>query len=143
MKYDVHRKRSLIFDPKRRSWHSLSQCIWAEDRIQLPGKISLASSYKGHKVFFTQVLAIQTPSLERHIAALKQEAEDDPNKATLFREMLNICVLNPTSKVMRTLKNCKCLPVKVQSGATVWYDYSSDFAIVDRREYGVMFDGNI
>lgn len=94
-------------------------------------------------MFFTQVLAIQTPSLEMHVAALKQKAEDDPNKATLFQEMLSICALNPTSEVMRTLKNCKCLPLKLQSGATVWYDYSSDFAIVDRREYGVMFDGKI
>jgi hypothetical protein len=57
--------------------------------------------------------------------------------------MLNICALNPTSEMLRTLKNCKCLLFKLLSGATVWYDYSTDFAIVDRREYRVMFDGKI
>jgi hypothetical protein len=78
-----------------------------------------------------------------HIVSLKQKAEDEPNKATIFQEMLNICALNPTSEVLRTLEGCKCLPVKTQSGATVWYACSTDFAIVDRREYGAMFDGKI
>jgi hypothetical protein len=48
----------MVDSPSSTRQHSLSQFIWAEDRIQLPGKISLASSYKEYKVLFTQVLAI-------------------------------------------------------------------------------------
>ncbi|KAF2464794.1 uncharacterized protein BDR25DRAFT_380700 [Lindgomyces ingoldianus] len=148
-KIESHRIRlqfeenSLVFDPNKKCWHCPSSCVWADARIQLPGKLSLASTYEGHLNFFTRVLRIPKSSLAMHIVALTQKVLEQADKTTALQEMLNICALNPTSEALESLRNCECLPIKTQSGATEWHDCSTDFAIVDRREYGAMFEGKV
>lgn len=60
-----------------------------------------------------------------------------------MQEMLNICAFNPIPKSLEELSACKCLPVKLRSGAIDWQDRSGQFAIIDRREYGELFSGRV
>ena len=41
-----------MYQEDKNLWHPPTNCIWAEDRIQLPGKGSLATTYRGHEQFF-------------------------------------------------------------------------------------------
>lgn len=79
-----------------------------------------------------------------HVLALAQKAVDNASKDTLLQEMMNICALNPTTTSLEKLEGCKCLPVRQRSsGRVVLMDRSAEFAILDRREYGEMFDTKI
>jgi hypothetical protein len=125
-------------------WHSPAICIWAEDRIQLPGKISLATTYKEHASFFRNILGLKKPSLEMHILALVEKSSDNPNKESILQEMRNICALDPKPENLQPkLSDCACFPVRKHSGEIEWLNSSKSFAIVDRAEYGQIFRDKI
>ena len=139
----------LVYQKAKGSWHPPSDCVWAEDHIQLPGKFSLATAYKGHAIFFLQVLRIPKPNLAMHIASLIEKSSDSPDQDTILQEMhkkmilqemLNICALNPKAESLQAkLMDCKCFPVRKPSGEIEWLDSTKRFAIVDRADYAVMF----
>lgn len=133
----------LVYNPKNQSWYSPSICIWAEDQIQLPGKLSIATTYKQLRSFFVNTLSVSKPNLRMHILSLKQKASENPNKGEIMQEMLNICAFKPIAKSLEELRGCKCLPVKLRSGTIDWQDQSGQFAIIDRRAYGKLFSGKV
>ncbi|KAH8800361.1 hypothetical protein F5884DRAFT_891279 [Xylogone sp. PMI_703] len=135
-------QNKLIYNPEAQSWYDPSSCIWAEDTIQLPGKFSLATTYKKQKSFFLGILDVTKPNLEMHILALMQKATV-PDKRSIMQEMLNICAFDVTPQAVEKLCNCKFLPVKLPSKEIQWLDRSGTFAIVDRRDYGQVFTGRI
>ncbi|KAF2808268.1 uncharacterized protein BDZ99DRAFT_50741 [Mytilinidion resinicola] len=135
-------ENKLIYNPGSQSWCGPSSCIWAEDTIQLPGKFSLATTYKKQKSFFLSILDVTKPNLEMHILALMQKAVV-PDKRSIMQEMLNICAFDVTPQAVEKLSDCKCLPVKLPSGEIQWLHRSGTFAIVDRRDYGQIFTGRI
>jgi hypothetical protein len=133
----------LVYNPADNSWHGPSKCVWAENQIQLPGKVSLATWYKDHQSFFCVMLGVQKPNLAMHISALRNKVLDTPTTTEVMQEMLNICALNPSVQSLKTLADCKCLPVRLTSGEIQWMASSEDFAIVDRREWGEKFENKI
>jgi hypothetical protein len=138
----------LVYNPKNKTWHAPSMCVWAEDRIRLPGKLSIATAYKGHQSFFKQILGINKPDLLMHIIALEQKVTDSldkPDQGTVFEEMMNISALNPTPDALKRLGDCKCFPVRMPlpSNSIEWHNRLDDFAIIDRRNYGEQFSGKI
>lgn len=145
-KITIYRSRfeneKLLYYPTTRSWHKPSSCIWAEDNIQLPNKISLATVYKGKKTFFTNVLGVPKPTLEDHILALKRKSTD-PHKDEIMLEIRNICAYAPRPTALDQLSDCKCLPVVYPDGQTDWVDRSGLFAIVDRLKYDELFRGRL
>lgn len=132
----------LLYYPTTRSWHNPSSCIWAEDNIQLPGKISLATVYKGKRAFFTNVLGVPKPTLEDHILALRSKSTN-PRKDEIMLEMMNICAYAPAPTALDELSDCKCLPVVYVDGQMGWVDRSGLFAIVDRLECDELFRGKL
>jgi hypothetical protein len=122
-----------------KAWYSSLSCIWAEHRIQLPEKISIATDYNKLKSFFVKVLDVAIPNLEMHILSLLRKAAENPDRLQIIQEMVNICAFNPTPEALEELSKCKCLPVKLSSDAIQWLDKFGEFAIVDHREYGDMF----
>jgi hypothetical protein len=134
----------LVYFSKSQSWHSPESCIWAEERIQLPNKISLATEYKSLKTFFTRVLGVQEPNLEMHIQALTLKASQNPKQKEIVQEMMNICAFNPKADYVREkLADCKCFPVKNPNNQIQWRSAAGSFAIFDRQDYGKLFSGKI
>lgn len=133
----------LLYHPSTQSWYSPISCIWAEDNIQLPGKVSIATAYKGKKSFFTKVLGVPKPTLGDHILALRSKTLANPKKEEVMLEMLNICAYNPKPEALEELCDCKCLPITLADGVTDWVDRSAMFSIVDRREYDELFRGKL
>jgi hypothetical protein len=79
-----------------------------------------------------------------HVRALEQKTSDNPVEDDMLQEMMNICALNPTVESLKRLGGCKCLPVRQRtSGAVVWTNCSAEFVILDRREYGEIFQNTI
>ena len=74
-----------------------------------------------------------------HINALVQQTADSSDKHVLLQEMVNICAFDPTRDDLKRLDNCKCFPVRSQPGIVNCISRSTDFAIIDRREYGALF----
>src|ERR1700759_5757828 len=72
---DAFKNKRLIFDHKDQDWYYSDDCIWAEDKIKLPGLVSIADQYRSTEKFFLDILEIESPQLEMHIDALKSEAE--------------------------------------------------------------------
>ncbi|TGO71885.1 hypothetical protein BELL_0517g00020 [Botrytis elliptica] len=139
----IENNKLLYYRPYK-SWHAPSSCIWATDEIQLPGKISIAAEYKKQSVFVRKVLGIKEPSLEMHILALQKRALENPTKEGILNELKNICALNPADGILRDkLSTCKFLPVCETSQMTEWMDVTSNFAIIDRKEYGDIFKNKI
>lgn len=132
----------LIYDLDEGTWYSLTDCIWAEDRIKLPGKLSVATKYKDHASFFLNTLEIKKPDLGMHIVSLIQKSSGSPDKDEILQEMRNICALSPDPGVLHTkLRDCKCFPVKNLSGHIEWLSSAHQYAIVDRDDYGRLFTG--
>jgi hypothetical protein len=134
----------LVYCPRTQSWQSPTNCIWAEDHIQLPEKLSLATSYNNQANFFQRVLKIKKPNLEMHIHALSQKALFSPDKQSVQQEMRNICALNPKpDDLWPRLSNCKCFKVRKPFGEVEWLSCSDEFAVVDRTDYGNLFRDKI
>ncbi|KAF2667223.1 hypothetical protein BT63DRAFT_481662 [Microthyrium microscopicum] len=137
-------RAKLIYYPPNRSWHAPSDCVWADDTVSLPHKVSLSTAYKGLTSFFHKTLAIPKPSLDMHILALCQKALENPEKSRILEEMRNICALQPTEVLLRSkLSDSKFLPIRNCAGDLTWASASSTYAIIDRREYGTVFAGKI
>jgi hypothetical protein len=132
---------ALIYSQKTDLWYKPSSCVWADDRIQLPGKLSLASEYKarGLATFFVNLLGIPKPSLAMHVMALAQKSMENASKDIVMQEMMNICALDPTAESLQKLSDCKCLPIRKSDGTVVMMDRSAEFSILDRREYEEIF----
>ncbi|KAE9964487.1 hypothetical protein EG328_010419 [Venturia inaequalis] len=136
-------EQNLVYYPHDQSWHCPSACVWAEDNIQLPGKVSIATAYKGRKTFFTKVLGVVEPTLELHISALKDKIANSSSKEEVVLEMRNICAYSPEPEALTDLRDCKCFPVIYANGDTAWSTCSETFSIVDRRDYGELFAGQL
>ncbi|KAF7958935.1 hypothetical protein EAE96_002461 [Botrytis aclada] len=134
----------LLYYPPSRSWCAPSSCIWAPEKIQFLGKISIATKYKKRRTFFQDVLGIKKPNVEMHILALQKHALENPDKEAILRELRNLCALLPTRNVLRDkLSKCKCFPVYRPSQIVEWMDSTGSFAIVDRKEHGDVFKNEI
>ena len=133
---------ALIFDHKSRDWHPSSHCIWAEDKIRLPGLVSIADQYQMVEEFFVGVLKIESPELEMYIDALKSEATN-PARARVFELIECLCGYDPSPRELSELENCKCFPVNVPGEGQKWMDCSGAFAVGDRRVYVELFRSEI
>ncbi|KAF2187478.1 hypothetical protein K469DRAFT_749209 [Zopfia rhizophila CBS 207.26] len=133
----------LVYNFKMKTWYSPSDCIWADNQIQLPSKFSVATQYSTLQSFFCDMLGITTPKLDTHIQGLIEVANSYPSAETIKRMIRNICHFNPTREQLNGLLDCKCFPVTLSNGALDWMDSKGNFAIVDRREYGRLFAGKV
>ncbi|KIW01104.1 uncharacterized protein PV09_07391 [Verruconis gallopava] len=134
----------LIYHPQVNSWHSPTDCVWAEDHIKLQGKVSIATEYKESEYLFVEILNIVEPTLEMHVRALADKALLPRAKKEMFHEMRLICAFDPKPDQLESLRNALCLPIRTVDKRLEWVRPSfEDFVIVDRKEYGDMFEGKV
>ena len=130
----------LVYGRGDKSWHSPETCVWAKDNIKLPNKLSIASTYAKQETFFTIILGVPVPTAEMHVRALIDITAKDPDKDRILLELKNICAFLPLSEhLYLKLRSCACFPVREPSGQIVWQSSKDEFAIADRKEYGVTF----
>lgn len=131
----------LIFDPTRMTWHSRSACIWAEDRIRIPRKVSIATAYASLQDFFVRMLDIRKPNIAMHVQALKEMA----NKPELIFEIKDtmkiISSMEPSADHLSDLRSSSIFPVNLPGGGGGMTSSLVDFAIIDRQDYDDMFEG--
>ena len=139
---------SLVYVPSLHAWYPSSSCVWAGSNVQIPGKVSIADMYKSSKMFFTNILGVQEPTVEEHVKELISKAEANAPVIELKATMMLICSMNLEGLDVSSLKEAKFLPVKsadgsVQLASASESEESSDFAILDRMEHVNAFTGRI
>jgi hypothetical protein len=136
--------KRLIFDANDEDWYYSPDCIWAEDRIQLPQLVSIADQYQKLQHFFVDILGIETPQLEMHIDALKEETEAvNPTRSRVLELIGYICGYDPSPRELSGLEACKCFPVHVPVRGLVWMACSGVFVVGNRRVYLELFKDQI
>jgi hypothetical protein len=133
----------LIYSSKLKKWYTPTDCVWADDRIQLPEKLSMRSEFKQCENLFLGVLEISKPNLKMHIKALLQKARAKANSGEILREIRNICALNPTIESVQPLENEKFLPVRFPSGYVELVGISQSFILADSREHEAIFKSKV
>jgi hypothetical protein len=137
---DAFEYKRLIFDHKDQNWYYSTDCIWAEDKIRLPGLVPIADQYRTIQPFFVDILEIESPQLEMHIDALKSETkEEKPARARVLELIECNCSYDPSPCELNELKDCKCFPVNIPGQGLEWMACSGIFAVGDRRTYLEMF----
>ena len=91
-------EENLVFAPIENTWHSLSSCIWAETQTQIPGKVSISTSYTILEDFFTRVLGVPKPNLSMHVQALTEFARVQADPLEIKNIIMLISLMNPTSE---------------------------------------------
>ncbi|KAF8865581.1 hypothetical protein BDZ45DRAFT_641278 [Acephala macrosclerotiorum] len=135
----------LVFLPSRNTWHPLSSCIWADDRIQIPQKSSIKTPYTTLEDFFCRVLGITKPNLAMHVQALKELSRTQPaaSASEIKHMIMLISSMEPSAEDVEDLKRSNIFCVKTANGLQNFTNTTADFAIVDRAEYGAAFTGRI
>ncbi|KAF2459569.1 hypothetical protein BDY21DRAFT_317672 [Lineolata rhizophorae] len=139
---------NLIYVPSKKTWCAPSSCLWAEDTIQIPRKESIATPYASLEGFFTKILGIRTPDVGMHVQALLEQARElaqgvDPvtHSEKLKERMTIISSMKPTETDLAPLRKSRIFLVKLSGGTINWADRDSDFAIADKPEYQLAFQG--
>jgi hypothetical protein len=137
-------KTELVCVPTKGTWHAISTCLWADDKVKFPQMASIKSSYTGLEDFFCRILGVPKPNLGMHVQALKQLSLIRPlDGLQLKQSMLLISSMDPSPEDVNDLKNANIFEVKPAKGPKTYTNSAADFAIIDRSEYGTAFKGKI
>ena len=139
---------ALVYSQKENVWRSPSQCVWAESSVTIPGKSSISDVYPSRKTFFTTVLRVSEPTVEMYIESLKAAAGGKASATQIKGTMALICGLGIEEYDLKDLVDARILPIKIPSGATVWFSAvpkpaQLDFAIIENILHGSTFKGKI
>ena len=83
------------------------------------------------------------PNLDMHIQALKELADGNASIEEIKDAIRKISLMEPSRDALVDLQASKILPVKFPDGRTRLESIRTDFAIIDRFEYGVAFEGKV
>jgi len=132
-----------VFVPSTNAWHPLSSCVWAEDRVQIPRRVSIGTPYASLEDLFTRILGVPKPNLKMHVQGLKELANGQPRAAQLKNMMMLISSMDPSEEDLSDLRMSNIFPVKLPNGHRKLTNRLAEFAIVDRSEYGAAFEGRV
>ncbi|MCJ1310202.1 hypothetical protein MMC25_003863 [Agyrium rufum] len=140
---DTFEASQLVYVPSKNAWSKPSDCIWADRQAKIPGKNPIATDYAILHDFFSEVLNVQQPDLSMHVQALRDVAQGQPAASELKKMIMAINSMNPTTEALADLRGSNIFFVNTSTGLKRLMNSSSDFAIMDREEYGEAFAGKI
>jgi hypothetical protein len=140
---EVFEQEELVYIPNKKIWQSLSSCLWSEDPVQIPRKVSIGTLYAPLEDFFVRILGVARPNLDLHVQALRELANGEPEFEEVKDIIRQISAMEPSEEALFGLRGSKILPVKFRDGRIRLESIMIDFAIVDRPEYGMAFDGKL
>lgn len=135
----------LIFVPSQNTWDSPSSCIWVEDQIGIPQKVSIKTSYANLENFFCKMLGVPKPDLKVLVQMLVEFSKIRPfPPISKFKPIImHISSLGPTARDLEDLKMAYIFSVTMTNGKRGASNINASFAIIDRLEYGSAFKGQL
>jgi len=86
---------------------------------------------------------VPKPNLNMHIQALKELANGNTAIEEIKDTIRKISLMEPSRDALVDLHTSKIFPVKFPDGRIRLESIRTDFAIIDRFEYGVAFEGKV
>ena len=140
---EICRESSLVFDKRGNTWLSPELCIWADERVHLPGKASISTQYPSLEEFFLRILQVPKPNVEMHVQALYRLSQAGPTPLQLKQAIKQVSLFHPKPIDVNELRMANIFPVILTGGQINITNRNADFAIIDREEYGEAFRGKI
>ncbi|KAF9890722.1 hypothetical protein FE257_005588 [Aspergillus nanangensis] len=139
---NLFQETKLIYDPRTKSWYSSGSCVWAASSIGQ--KIGISESYPGMKSFFVDSLQIPLPSISTYVELIICLcAKESTAVEKIIDAMRHINNLQPTESDLEPLRQIKFLPVAGESEDFHLVSPESDFFIIDREGWPVLFYGRL
>ncbi|KAI1372157.1 hypothetical protein F4677DRAFT_456697 [Hypoxylon crocopeplum] len=143
--FELHR---LIFaDAGSQRWHSPSQCIWSSTPAPILRKVNLSDVYSGDmEKFFVERLGV--PHLDANLI-YKELLELNPDEVTVEHVKELLWSLNSKLEVEsldaspEALLECQVLPIRHVGGQVRLHSSDTEFAIVDRKNFGEFFQERV
>ena len=133
----------MIYVPSEGSWYSPTSCVWGT-APRIGRQFGISIPYAHLEGFFVEGLSIQTPTTSTYVEQLRMLAgERPPNIRDIKSTIDSINQLCPTNANLDCIRRLRCLPVKMTNGSTELASTASEFFIVDRIEYGAVFQGKV
>ncbi|KAH7043982.1 hypothetical protein B0J12DRAFT_760369 [Macrophomina phaseolina] len=130
-------KDKLVYVPQGEAWIAPSMCLWANNKIRIPNRVSVATTYSSLEDFFTKMLDNAHPGaqgpLHSPAAGHRSDKGDYDSDSSL----------NPSVASLADLRDVDIFPVKFPNGGLRLANSSVDFAIADQKEYYRAFQGRI
>lgn len=133
-------KFDLVYVLPQRVWVPPSSCLWTQ-ATHIAGKYAIAAQYSQLKDFFVGKLRVETPNLQIYIQELKSVVHSDtpPDIAMLKAIIMETCTQLPAKGTLNDIRKIPLLPVQDFGGDIILESAEHPFAIVDRLDYGEVF----
>ncbi|KAI0129810.1 hypothetical protein BJ170DRAFT_593357 [Xylariales sp. AK1849] len=140
----VFKDTALIFAAD--SWHRIEDCLWSS-ATEIEGKVILNGLYPDLESLFVNVLGVRTLTLQMAFDKLERLGKSNVSlisevKSTwiAFHSLLSQADIKPDSA---PLLRGRLFPVKYPDGHANLCSATSPFAIIDRKQHGILFSGKV
>jgi hypothetical protein len=133
---------ALIFAAE--SWHRIEDCLWSS-ATEIEGKTVLNGLYPDLKRFFVDVLGVKTLTLQMAYDKLENLGKSSASsvsgvKSTWAAFHSLLLQVDHKPDPARLLKR-RLFPVRHPDGHVDLCSAASPFAIIDRKQHGILFSG--
>ncbi|KAE8421512.1 hypothetical protein BDV36DRAFT_304643 [Aspergillus pseudocaelatus] len=131
----------MIYVPGSKQWYDPGQCIWAP--FSSGDKMGISDIYPDMESFFVEKLQVQPPSILFYISHIRHLCKHKGGVAEVIEALYNINNLNPTVSDLKWLKVIDFLPIEGAEEEFYWGSVTSDFFIIDRDGWPMLFYGKV
>ncbi|KAF4237450.1 hypothetical protein CNMCM6805_006948 [Aspergillus fumigatiaffinis] len=135
------KRYKMIYVPGAKQWYSPEQCIWTSSSIG--GKMGISNVYPDMESFFVEELQVQRPSIRCYISRIQHLCKDKGNVTEVIEALRHINNLRPTESDLDCLELINFLPIKGPQEEFYWGSVASDFFIIDRDGWPMLFYGEV
>jgi hypothetical protein len=136
-------QHSLIYIPTENSWYPPTSCLWSS-APRIGNQFGISARYERLEDFFVTGLSIKAPTIATYVEQLQILAIARPPDISEIKIAIeNINQLRPQSTDLNTIRQLKCLPIKMENGTTELSSTTDQFFIGDRVEYIAAFQGKL
>ncbi|RHZ58397.1 uncharacterized protein CDV56_107365 [Aspergillus thermomutatus] len=131
----------MIYVPSSKRWYAPQQCIWAS--FSTGDKIGISDVYPDMESFFVEDLQVQPPSIPCYISRIQDLCKDKGSVTEVIEALCHINSLEPTMSDLIWLKVINFLPIEGTEDEFYWGSVTSDFFIIDRDGWPMLFYGKV
>ncbi|GIC88120.1 uncharacterized protein Aud_004511 [Aspergillus udagawae] len=131
----------MIYVPGSKQWYSPQQCIWAS--FSTGDKMGISNVYPDMKSFFVEKLQVQPPSISCYISRIQNLCKDKGSVTEVIEALCDINDLEPTMPDLNRLRLIDFLPIEGTDEEFYWGSVASDFFIIDRDGWPMLFYGKV
>ncbi|KAL4889661.1 hypothetical protein BDV59DRAFT_104384 [Aspergillus ambiguus] len=131
----------MIYVPGAEQWYTPQQCIWASSSIG--DKMGISNIYPDMESFFVEKLQVQLPSVLCYINHIQHLCKHEGSITEVIEALYHIDNLEPTMSELNCLKEINFLPIEGLEDEFYWGSVKSDFFIIDRDGWPMLFYGKV